>query len=324
MDWHGKSIRMGAWVIAMAVVLRLWTAGAFETVYAALSSPEVGSFLVYLETGRVIRPLPDPTVPPGTEPAPTEPPPVLPDKPVFSAKDAALVYARGTGEAVDPEIFLEMPLEMDLTGETPTVLILHTHATESYTQADGWTYTPSSNYRTLDTEHNMVAIGARLAAILEAGGIRVIHDPTLHDYPEYTGAYTRSEATARKYLEEYPGIFLILDLHRDAAADAYGRELDTSATVRGRESAQLMFLMGTDHDAWRENMNLAVKLTAQLEKTYPGVTRGILTRKDDFNQYLTPGMLLVEVGGAGNTQEEAELAIQALAEAILALKFGAE
>ncbi len=319
MDWHGRSIRMGALVIAMAVVLRLWSAGAFERVYEAMASPEAGSFLVYLETGRVVKPRPKPT-----EPMPTETQPAQPERPGFSSEDASLVRVRGTGEAVDPEEFLEIPLEMDLTGALPTVLILHTHATESYTQAEGWRYTESSNYRTLDADHNMVAIGVRLAELLEAGGIRVIHDTTFHDYPEYTGAYYRSEATAMGYLEENPGIFLVLDLHRDAGADEYGRELDTSATVQGRESAQLMLLMGTDHDNWRANMNLAVKLTAQLEKIYPGITRGILTRNDDYNQYLTPGTLLVEVGGAGNTQEEALLAIQALAEAILALRFGTQ
>ena len=75
MDWHGKSIRMGALVIATAVVLRLWSAGAFQTVSAALASPTLGSFLLYLETGRVVRPA-EPSIP--TEPVdstePTEAP----------------------------------------------------------------------------------------------------------------------------------------------------------------------------------------------------------------------------------------------------------
>ena len=305
MDWHGKSIRMGAWVIALAIVLRLWSPGDLEPL------------LVYLETGRVVHPLPEPTeaaIPP------TQPP----ELPRFSAADEDLVSVWGTGKQVDPAEFLEIPLKMDLTGENPTVLILHTHATESYTGTDGWDYEESSAYRTLDEAHNLCAIGAHLAQLLEAGGIRVIHDQTYHDYPDYTGAYYRSEETARRYLEENPGIFLILDLHRDSISDGQGGELDTKATVGGKESAQLMFLMGTDHDNWRDNMNLAVKLTAQLERTHPGITRGILTRNDDYNQYLTPGTLLVEVGAAGNTQPEALLAVEALAEAILALRYGTE
>ena len=323
MDWHGKSIRMGTWVLAMAVVLRLWSVGTLETVYATFVSPTVGSFLIYLETGRVVRPVPEVTAPATTPPPqPTEAPPHT--RPQFSAADEALVYVRGTGEAVDPGELLELPLEMELSADVPTVLILHTHATESYTKSPSDSYAESSAYRTLDPEYNMVAMGDLLASLLEAEGIRVIHDTTLHDYPEYTGAYYRSEDTIEGYLETYPEIFLVLDLHRDSAADGYGGELDTSATVHGEESAQLMFLMGTDYDTWRENMNLAVKLTALLEKTHPGVTRGILTRNDDYNQYLTPGSLLVEVGGAGNTRQEAQMAIRALAEAIVALQHGAE
>lgn len=306
MDWHGKSIRMGTWVIVLAIVLRLWSPGNLEPL------------LVYLETGRVVHALPEPTQ------TATAPPTQPPELPRFSASDGELVSVWGTGKPVEPAEFLEMPLNMDLTGEETTVLILHTHATESYTETGGWEYEESSAYRTLDEAHNLCAIGAHLAQLLEAGGIRVIHDRTYHDYPEYMGAYTRSEDTANRYLEEHPGIFLILDLHRDSISDGQGGELDTSATVRGQESAQLLFLMGTDYDTWRENMNLAVKLTAQLERTYPGITRGILTRNDHYNQFLTPGTLLVEVGAAGNTQPEAMVAVEALAEAILALRYGAE
>lgn len=331
MDWHGISIRVGAWMIAAAVVLRLWSAGAFQAVTTALSSPSLGSFLVYLETGRVVRPTESPpttapieatTAP--TAPPQTQPPETEPTRPVFSEKDGRLVRIWGTGQTPDPEAFLTMPLEMNLPGETPTVLIISTHATESYTKLSGQNYKESSSYRTLDPEYNMLAIGTYLAQLLEAGGIRVVQDHGLHDYPEYTDAYTRSQAAAKELMRQYPGVFLILDLHRDSLADEKGRELDTSATVKGQESAQLMFLMSTGHDGWKDNMNLAVKLTAWLEKTYPGVTRGIMTRDRIYNQQLSPGAMLVEVGAAGDTQEEALLAAQALAEAILALKYGAE
>lgn len=319
MDWHGRSIRMGAWVIAVAVVLRLWSTGVLGLGWTALADSGVGEFLVYLETGRVVRPEPEST------PPETSPPETVPwEKPVFSAGDGELVQVWGTGENVDPAEYLTRPLDLDLTGEEPTVLILHTHATESYTQAPGWTYAESSSYRTLDTDHNLCAVGAYLAQLLEAAGIGVIHDTTFHDYPEYTGAYTRSQATAEYWLEKHPGIRLILDLHRDSMVDDSGREMDTSAQVNGRESARILLLMGTDYQGWQENMNLAVKLTAQLEKLYPGMTRGILTRTIDYNQFLSPGALLVEMGAAGNTQEEALVAAEALAQALILLSRGAD
>lgn len=320
MDLYGRSIRMGAAAIAVAVALRLGAGNLPQELRQVLTSPEVGSLLVYLETGRVIRPLPETEE---TEPDPTLPQPTEPEKPQFSGEDASLVYVWGTGEAVDPEVFLEMPLELDLLGDEVTVLILHTHATESYEQTPEQAYTESSYYRTLDTDHNMVAVGNYLEALLEAGGIRVVHDTTLHDYPQYNGSYSRSMETVQRYLEEYPTIQLVLDLHRDALSDGNGGELDTSAQVNGKESAQIMLLMGTDHENWQENMNLAVKLTTLLERRNPGLSRGILTRDYAYNQQLSPGALLVEMGAAGNTLEEAMTAASALAEAILALQNGA-
>ena len=321
MDWYGRSLRMGAAAIGAAILLRMGVDHLPQEVGWANISQEAASFVIYLETGRVTRPLPQTTE--TTEATPPSTAPTAPRLPEFSAEDAALVYLRGTGETPDPEDLIGLPLELDLSGNAPTVLILHTHATESYTKTSGQDYSESSAYRTLDTDYNMVAIGAYLAQLLEAQGIRVIHDTTLHDHPQYTGSYDRSEVTVQTYLEQYPTIQLVLDLHRDAIADDRNGQLDTSATVDGRESAQIMLLLGTDHENWAENMNLAVKLTALLEKNHPGITRGILTRDYEYNHQLSPGALLVEMGAAGNTQTEALVAAEALAEAILTLRFGA-
>ena len=114
----------------------------------------------------------------------------------------------------------------------------------------------------------------------------------------------------------------MLDLHRDAT-DESAAQLDTSALVNGMESAQLMLVVGTRQEDWQSNMALAVKLTALLEKRHPGITRPISFRTQRFNQDLSPGALLVEVGAAGNTRQEALTAAKALADAIIALSKGA-
>ena len=57
---------------------------------------------------------------------------------------------------------------------------------------------------------------------------------------------------------------------------------------------------------------------------YPGITRGIVTRTYDYNQDLSPGALLIEVGTAGDTRQKALVAVEALSEAIIALANGAE
>lgn len=321
MDWHGRSIRMGAAVIAVAVLLRLYGTGTFGAVVEAITSPAVESFVLYLETGRVVRPDPEPETAEPTESARPETTETQ-ALPVFSATEAEAIYVWGSNpDAVDAAALLEMPLELDLTGDGPTVLIFSTHTTESYTQA-GNEYAEASPYRTTDTSYNMAAIGARVEELLEAAGIGVVRSGELHDYPNYTGAYDRSRATVEELLSQYPSIRLVLDLHRDSVSSDGG--LDTSAQKDGQESAQLMLLMSTGCAGWQENLNLAVKLTAQLEQMYPGITRGILTRNSAYNQDLGPLSMLVEVGGDGNTQAEALTAAEALAEAIIALAHGTQ
>jgi len=322
MDWHKQSIRMGTAVILLAVLLRLFGTGTIHALGTALSDPAVGSFLIYLETGRVVRPVP---VAEREEPEPTDPEPTPGQAlPVFSGSESGLVYVRGTGpETVDVAAMLETELNLDLTGAEPTVLILHTHTTECYTR-NGEAYTESGSYRTLDPDHNMVSVGRELARLLEEHGIGVVHLETVHDHPDYNAAYALARQSIQATLEEYPSIKLVLDLHRDAASDGKGGQFDSSAQVNGQESAQLMLLVSTDHGAWAENMNLGVKLTALLERTHPGITRGILTRASLYNQDLGVSALLVEVGAAGNTRQEALIAVEALAEALLALSQGAQ
>ncbi len=320
MDWHEKSIRMGATVIALAVVLRLYGTGALASATEALGSDLAAPILLYLESGRVVHPVPS-TEPTSPVPETTVPPETKPAL-VFTPADAELVQVRGTmADQVDVAALLARELDLDLAGEAPTVLILHTHATESYTQAYDGEYTASANYRTLDTDHNLVAIGARVTELLEAAGIRVLHAQDLHDYPDYNEGYPRSRTTAETILAQNPQIRLVLDLHRDSAANDAGQELDTSAQKDGQESAQLMALLSPNHEAWQENMALAVQLTAVLERNWPGITRGILTRNNHYhyNQDLSPGALLIEVGAAGNTRQEALVAAEALAQAIIAL-----
>jgi stage II sporulation protein P len=211
-----------------------------------------------------------------------------------------------------------------LTGDGPTVLILHSHATESYTKKED--YQETAPYRTLSTDHNMVSVGAQMAAILEDAGIGVIHDTTLHDYPSYNSSYINSRAKVGELLEQYPTVKLVLDLHRDAG-DTSGKQPRYTVDTPDGTAAQVMMVVGTDaggrnHPAWRENMALAVKLHARLEQNIPGICRPISLRSDRFNQDLSPGAMLIEVGAAGNTRQEALAAAVLLAEGIIDLARG--
>ena len=317
MDWERRCMRLCAGVLMLAVVLRLWAGGALVPIGRALQSDEAASFLLYLQTGRVVRLAPEPDGPEMFQ---------IPD-PVakiagFSAEDLELVeLSDEPGLGPDLGALLTAPVELTLQDGAPRVLILHSHTTESFEQtADR--YEESSPYRTLDPGHNMLALGELVAEILESAGIGVIHDTTLHDYPSYNGSYSHAAASTKAYLEQYPTIELILDLHRDAADTPTG-QMATSCTVGGEKAAQLMFVLGTDkrlnHPDWEQNLSLALKLQVLLERENPGICRDLTLSKNRYNQHLGAYALLIEIGAAGNTLEEAKIAARELAEAIAQL-----
>ena len=329
MDLEKQSLRIGAAVILCALVLRLAAGGFFSPVIRLFSQPNIASLLIYLETGRIVR-FSDSSgaatvfVPAAaTEPKETEPP----ARPIFTAEDGEAVDIRGETLTEDAGDLTQRPLNWDLTGEESTVLIYHTHATESYTPQPGENYQESSPYRTLSDQYNMVSIGDRVAELLEAGGVKVIHDRQLHDYPNYNTSYNSSRASVQSYLNQYPSIQLVLDIHRDASGDN-NNQMTTSATVDGEPSAQIMLVSAIGTDArpvpkWRENLAMGLKLHTQLERIAPGITRYVNLRGSRFNQDLSTGAILVEIGAAGDTHEKAMKAAEVLAEAILALKEGA-
>ena len=320
-----SSALLGAAVILFALLLRLGGGITYASSHSLRLAQPQNAFLRKVQSGvsRQELPLkPQPTVPLPTQPV---------ERPVFTAGDISLIrmrYASGCKHRPDLESLLQRSLAWDLAQNVPTVLIIHSHGTEAYTPTPGETYKDFGSYRTRDTAHNMVAVGEHLTKILEASGIRVIHDRTLHDDPSYNAAYTNSRKAVKNWLAQYPDIQLVIDLHRDAATEADGSQYATSAWVDGQAVAQLMLVMGSHssslpHPDWEDNLSVGLKLLVQLERMAPGITRTTTLGTSRYNQDLHPAMLLVEVGSAGNSLERAKAAAEILGEAIIALKLGA-
>lgn len=330
MDNHNKSLRIGAAAILCALLLRIGTGGVLEPVVGFFLQPNIQSFLIYLETGRIVRF--SPSLEESSNFAGESAVPILATEPeplTFSAADAENIEMKyGCNYDPDLEALLTQPLGWDLTSGEPAVLIIHTHTTESYTKAPGENYTETAAFRTLDEGYNMLSVGDRLAQLLTAGGIRVIHDRELHDYPSYNGSYAHARAAIQDWLDMYPSIVMVLDLHRDASGDL-SDQLRTAVTLNGESYAGLMLVVGTNasglsHPDWQENLALGLKLQTVLEDTFPGITRPISLRSQRFNQDLTTGSLIVEVGAAGDSHDDALCSMEALAQAILTLAKGSK
>ncbi|MCD7802958.1 MAG: stage II sporulation protein P [Clostridiales bacterium] len=226
--------------------------------------------------------------------------------------DASLLELTNRTDGIEVALadYLERELTLTVSREGPQILIMHTHATEAYTVADGDEYVASDTARTTDENYNMIRVGEEMKAVFEEMGLSVVHDTTLYDYPSYTGSYARSLEGIKSYLEQYPTISVVLDVHRDALIADDGTVYKLTDTVDGETVAQVMLVVGTDdggltHPNWEENLTLATHIQARLLGIDAGFPRAINLRSQRFNQHMTVGSLLVEVGTSGNTLREA-------------------
>lgn len=221
-----------------------------------------------------------------------------------------------------------LPFDVEVNSPDPQVLILHTHATETYQTWPDLIYDRNFSARTQNTALNMCAVGEKMAQVLNEAGINTLHDTTLHDSPSYTESYDRSYATTQAYLEKYPSIKIVLDVHRDAIEDADGTRVKPLCTVNGEDAAQVMIIAGCDNGStirlpnWRLNLRFAAAWEAAMESRTPGLTRPVMCAYRYYNQDLTTGSLLIEIGGHANTVTEAVRAGQYAAEALAVLLGG--
>lgn len=217
-----------------------------------------------------------------------------------------------TGLSVDIAKLLNqgLPFEISNTKE-PQVLIVHTHATEGYTVGDYGYYIKSQDTRTRDNSKNVVRAGDVLADVLNKAGIKTINDTTQHDYPSYTGAYSRSAETIKKYLKQYPTIKVVIDLHRDAITQSNNVKVKPTTEINSKKAAQIMLLCGaeagdvTNFPNWKENLRFNLALEKQLEADYPTLCRPMLFKQCKYNFNLLNGSILIELGSEANTLEEA-------------------
>ena len=192
----------------------------------------------------------------------------------------------------------------------PLVLIYHTHTTESYTPSPAFNYTPSSTYHTENLNLSVAKVGEVMTQELNNLNIPTIHNTTVHDIPTYMTSYANSLKTCEEVLKQNPSIEIVIDLHRDAPTkDPQSSRDITTVKIDNKTLARFMLVVGTDknfpHPHWKENYQFSTLLHENLEKTYPGISRGLLLREERFNQHVSKKAILVEVGSHGNTMEEA-------------------
>lgn len=201
--------------------------------------------------------------------------------------------------------------------EKTNILILHTHTSEAYAETG-----EDKNFRTLNDSENIVSVGNVLEQNLLLKNFKVKHSITKHDTPSYNGAYKASLATVEEELknEHYD---MVLDIHRDALSG--NLNFRPTAEINGETAAKLMFVVGTNasgvtHDNWMENLKLAMLIQNTANEMYPGLFRDLNLSKSRYNQHVSSGALILEVGATGNTLEEVWTSMKYFSDVLQALK----
>ena len=186
------------------------------------------------------------------------------------------------------------------------ILIFHTHTCESYTPSQQFLYEQTGNFRTTDLNFTVSRVGDELAKYLNTYGFNVNHDKTYHDYPAYSGSYTRSAKTVENILATNSSD-IIIDLHRDAIGSK--SNYDPSVKIGDDISAQLMFVIGTNggglyHPNWQSNLKFAIQLQQKANEMYPGLFKPMIVRNSRYNQHLGSAACIIEVGATGKSLEQ--------------------
>ncbi len=217
--------------------------------------------------------------------------------------------------AKDPEINIKKTNE-------PQVLILHTHTSESYMTHDRDFFYESFYPRSLNNSQNITEVGKTITETLIKNGINAIHSTVYHDNPSYNGSYSRAAQTIKQNLEQYPSIQVVIDIHRDSLGLKESGKIKPVFTYQDKKASQLMIISGCDPDEtlgfqnWRKNLSLALRLQKYCESMFPGITRPLNFAKVKYNEHLTPGSLLIEIGSEVNTLQESVYTGAMLGEAL--------
>jgi len=217
-----------------------------------------------------------------------------------------LLNNEGSNEPVEeyaPNI--PSPDKVELSKNSPQILIYHSHATESYMP------NTASNYHTLIEKYNVVSVGSTMAKVLQDKyKYKVIHDKTYHDKDSYAYSYSNSLATIKKQTSKYSSIKVIIDIHRDAfptenESVKAARKKDYTVTINGKKAARVMLVIGTKNPNYSELEKFAAYIKKKMDTLYPGLYLKTERANAKYNQYFSNYSILIEIGCMLNTIEEA-------------------
>lgn len=199
-----------------------------------------------------------------------------------------------------------VPVVNNDSNKDPLIYIYNTHQSEEYL---------AGNLANYNISPSVYMASNILKKELEKYNIySIVEDDNIKDLLNKNGwGYNNSYKASRIWLnnikEEYPSIKYFIDLHRDSVSQ--------SVIIDNKSCAKVMFVLGMNYDTYEKNEKIMIDLNNYLNNKYDGISRDILyAKKNTFNQDISSGVILIEIGGNESSLEEVYNSIIILAEAI--------
>ena len=211
-----------------------------------------------------------------------------------------------------------IPKEVEVIKNTkdtkePIVYIYNTHQKEEYTAEKNEPYniTPTVLTTSYMLEEQLLKHGIK--SVVEESSVS---EALNKNKWKYASSYKVTKTFLEKAKEKYPSLKFYIDVHRDSVKYSI-----TTKTINDKKYARVMFLIGLENKNYEENLKVTEAINNEVEKKYPGLSRGIYKKKGKgvngvYNQDFSSNCILIEFGGNKNTIDEVYNTVIALGEII--------
>ena len=239
--------------------------------------------------------------------------------PIKQSEDKQVVFAAtNLAEQSVLEQTKEPEPDQALDPDPFKVLVLFTHTHEAY---EPMVKAVSGKVATSHETVNIMSLKDKIVNHFNVNGLKtdVLDVDIMKKLLEEGKGYHESYNVMRTYLSKHletNNYYLIVDLHRDSLKHDL-----TTISYNGENYAKIAIVVGAEHANYRWNTAYAESLSSTLNAIVPKISKGVISKSGDgvdgrYNQDLAKQMMIIEIGGIGNTEEEVNRTIAVIGKAI--------